>query len=334
MRNRFWIQAGVLAVLAAGGAAQAQLAPIQVPPLQVPPLQVPPLAIQVPPPVIQIPPAYDARASYFARPSIEGPGSKFLRFFREGEWYFSFGTSKQYWAPTDIHISQPSQGNDFTIHNVHGHDEPDVASLFTGDLFGPQYNIHVGRFINDKRTIAVELSLDHTKYTSTAGQTALVTGTIAGAPVNGNRVLDDTFFRYLLHNGANHVMTNLVYRQPLLGKTNETLSVAFISKAGVGIMVPHVDNTILGNPNDVGQKVPGNFLGIHNGWWQFGGWTTGVELGFRVVVFKPFYVELTDKVAYARLWNLPAYQGLIDHPLLMNEVVFSVGFTYDGASAR
>jgi hypothetical protein len=264
----------------------------------------------------------------FAGPSIEGPGMRTLRFFRDAEWYFSYGSSKQYWAPTDIHVSQPSLGQDFTIHDVRGHDEPDVASLFTGNLFGPQYNIRVGRFINDK--VAVELSLDHTKYTVTSGQTALVTGTAPGGA--GNRVLDDTFFRYLLHNGANHVMTNLVYRQPLIGKTNETLSIAFIGKAGAGIMVPHVDNTIDGHPSDVGQKVPSNFLGIHNGWWQFGGWTTGLEMGFRMVVWKPVYIEVTDKVAYSRLWNLPAYQGLIDHPLLLNEVVFSIGFTYDGAS--
>ncbi len=93
------------------------------------------------------------RGNTFLRPSIDTPGSAFLRFFHEGEWYFSWGTSKQFWAPTDIHVSQPSQGNDFTIHGVVGHDEPGAASMLTGNLFGPQYNIRVGRFINDKRTM-------------------------------------------------------------------------------------------------------------------------------------------------------------------------------------
>jgi len=310
MRKWGLIQAIILAVFAASGTAQAQLS-----------LEPPQASVE-------------DRGNMFLRPSIDARGSAFLRFFRDGEWYFSFGTSKQFYAPTDIHVSQPSQGNDFTIHGVRGHDEPDVSGFLTGDLFGPQYNIRIGRFINDKRTIAVELSLDHTKYTVTNGQTAQVTGTIAGAPVNANKVLDASFFQYMLHNGANHLMTNLVYREPLIGETNETLSVAFIGKAGVGIMVPHTDDTILGHPSDVGLKVPSNFFGIHNGWWQFGGWTTGVEAGFRVVVFKPWYIELTDKVAYASLWNLPAYQGTVSHSLLMNEVVFSIGFTYDGASQR
>ena len=34
-------------------------------------------------------------------------------------------------------------------------------------------------------------------------------------------------------------------------------------------------------------------------WWQVNGWTTGVELGFRFVLYKSVYLELTDKVAYA-----------------------------------
>jgi len=300
-----------------------------------------PYAVQELPPINQVPshinqPALSAQASgnVFLRPSIDSPTTKFVKFFREGEWYFSWGTSKQYWGTTDIHVSQPSQGNDFVIHDVQGHDEPDASSMLRGDLFGPQYNIRIGRFINDKRTIAVELSLDHTKYTVTDGQVAQVTGTIAGAPVNANKTLNAGFFQYMLHNGANHVMTNLVYRQPVFGEVGETFSVAAIGKVGAGIMVPHTDDTILGFHNDVGQKTPSNFLGIHNGWWQFGGWTTGIEGGFRFVVWKPVYVELTDKVAYARLWNLPAYQGLIDHPLLLNEVVLSIGFTYDGASGR
>jgi hypothetical protein len=306
--RKWGIQAVVVAALAASGPAHAQLAPGQ-----------PQSSVE-------------DRSNMLLRPSVDSPGNRFLRFFTEGEWYFSWGTSKQFWAPTDIHVSQPSQGNDFTIHGVQGHDEPDVASMLSGDLFGPQYNIRIGRFINDNRTIAVELSLDHTKYTVTDGQTAHVTGTIAGAPVNANYVLNASFFQYMLHNGANHLMTNLVYRQPLIGETNETLSVAFIGKAGVGIMVPHTDDTILGQPSYVGLKVPSNFFCIHNCWWQFGGWTTGVEAGFRVVVFKPWYIELTDKVAYASLWNLPAYQGTVSHSLLMNEIVFSIGFTYDGAS--
>ncbi len=151
-----------------------------------------------------------------------------MRFFRDAEWYFSWGYNKDSFANSDIHVSQPSLANDFTIHGVQGQDSlQGPGDIFTPDLFGPQYNIRIGRFIDDARTIALEFSLDHTKYNSIVGQTANVTGTIRGVPTNANYQLTNNFFSEQLHNGANHVMINAVYRYPLIGKTNETLSVGY-----------------------------------------------------------------------------------------------------------
>jgi hypothetical protein len=261
--------------------------------------------------------------------------SPVTRFFTEGEWYFSWGYNKETWAPSDIHVSQPSLGNDFTIHNVKGHDEPGWdTGIFNKGLFAPQTNIRIGRFVDDDRTIAVELSLDHTKYTSTIGQTATVTGTINNAPVNTTMQLDENTFRYNLHNGANHLMLNVVKRLPLIGETNESMSLATIGKVGIGLMVPHSDNTVLGNKNNVGEKKFSNYFGTSNGWWQFDGWTAGIEAGVRFVLVKPVYLELTDKVAYARLYDIPVYKGTANQSLWMNEVILSLGFTYDGVKKR
>jgi hypothetical protein len=263
--------------------------------------------------------------------SVQDDASSFVRFFRDAEWYFSWGYNKESFANSDIHVSQPSLGNDFTIHGVQGQDSlQGPGDIFTPDLFGPQYNIRIGRFIDDARTIALEFSLDHTKYNSIVGQTANVTGTIGGVPTNANYQLTNNFFSEQLHNGANHVMINAVYRYPLIGKTNETLSVAAIAKAGIGVMLPHTSDTILGNANNVGNKTLSNAIGLTNGWWQLNGWTTGVEAGFRVVLYKPVYLELTDKLAYAYLGDLPAYMGTLQQSLWMNEIILSIGFTYDG----
>jgi hypothetical protein len=304
-------QAGVLPVLVAGTLAQAQT----------PPRQPDYSVLAAPTPQTQPAPAH-------LQSSDQESGNAFLRFFRDGEWYFTWGYNKEFWAPSDIHVSQPTLGNNFTIYGVHGHDE---AGLST-DPFGPQYNFRIGRFINDDRTIAVELNFDHTKYTTVTGPSAHVAGTIAGAPVNGNFQLGYPFFYEELHNGANHLMINGVYRLPLIGQTNETLSLAAIAKAGVGIMLPHTTDTILGNTNNVGPKSLGNSIGLDNGWWQVNGWTAGAEFGFRAVLYKPIYLELTDKITYARLDDLPAYQGTLQQSLWMNEIILGLGFTYDGAS--
>lgn len=264
--------------------------------------------------------------------SAPSASSPFARFFTEGEWYFSWGYNTETWAPADIHVSQPSLGNDFTIHNVKGHDDPDWdTGLFNKGLFVPQTSMRIGRFIDEDRTIAIELSLDHTKYTSTIGQTARVSGTVNGVRVDYDKLLDDKYFRYDLHNGANQLMINVVKRLPLIGATNENLSLAALGKAGVGLMVPHPDNTVMGQNSDVGKKEFSNFFGVGHGWWQFDGWTAGIEAGVRVVLLKPVYMELTDKVAYARLYDIPVYQGTANHSLWMNEVILSLGFTYGGS---
>ncbi len=254
----------------------------------------------------------------------ETPRGVLYRFFRQGEWYFSWGGSRQAWAPSDFHISQPFQGNNFTIYNVRGVDDPSWGGLLAG-----QYNIRFGRFVDEARTLAIEFNFDHTKYDVREGQTARVAGAIAGKPIDANFQLDN-IFRYQLHNGANHAMFNLVKRIPLIGETNETFSVAAIGKIGAGIVVPHAANTILGNANDVGKKEFNNLIGTNRGWWQINGWTAGVEFGFRVVLAQPIYLEITDKIAFAQLSNVPVFQGTARHQLWMNEVIVSVGITFGG----
>jgi hypothetical protein len=281
-------------------------------------------------------PALSARAqsppdASYLRPKLDTPGQRFIKFFTEGEWYFSFGVNKEFYASNDIHVQQGNLGRDFTVHDVKAHDEPDISGLLKGDFFGPQYNIRIGRFID--KNWAVELSFDHTKYTVTDGQVANITGT---GVANGPATLNAATFQYLLHNGANNLMINAVYRKALYGEINETNSLAFLGKFGAGIMVPHVDNTIFGQSNQavVGPKTLSNAIGFHNGWWQYGGWTAGVEAGLRYVVWAPVYIELTDKVAYSRMQNLPVFEGTAKQTMLMNEIVFSVGFTYDGTKRR
>lgn len=267
--------------------------------------------------------------------AVDTSSSSFGRFFSEAEWYFSWGYSGQTWADTDIHVSQSNPkglgDSNFTLHDVKGHDVPgwDKGIIGTG-LFVPQYNIRLGRFIDEDRTLAIELNLDHTKYTSNNGQNVKVSGTINGAPAPDNLNLTEDTYSYKLHNGANHLMVNLVKRLPLLGKTNETFSLAGLGKVGAGLVIPHSSNTIDGNMNNVGEKKIKNFFGFHHGWWQFDGVTAGVEAGLRFVLARPVYLELTDKVAYAYMYDIPVYQGTARHNLWMNEVIFSLGVTYDG----
>lgn len=249
--------------------------------------------------------------------------------FWGAEWYVSLGCHKTYWQPTNIHVLQHSLGNDFTIHGVQGEDAPqwDSNEILQTRVTNPQFSIRIGRFFN--RFLGLELSYDHTKYNSVYGQTARMSGTLNGKPIDTIIPLDEDYFIYRLHNGVNHWMINAVQRLPLFGELDSTASVALLLKEGVGIVLPHASNYVMGEKNTVGTFAWDNLFGFKNGWWRLGGWTVGVEAALRFVIYKPFYLEFADKETYARLENIPVYEGTAKHDLWMNEWLMSLGYTFN-----
>ncbi len=124
-------------------------------------------------------------------------------------------------------------------------------------------------------------------------------------------------------------MLNIVKRFPLLFEINTTNSLAVLLKAGGGIMLPHSENTILGQTNKVGSKEATNTIGINKGWWQLNGWTVGIEIALRYVFYSPFYFEVSNKEAFAKLYNIPVFKGTAAQILWMNKFIFSFGYTFD-----
>jgi hypothetical protein len=251
----------------------------------------------------------------------------------ENNWYFSWGYSRQQYAPSDIHVSQPGLGNDFTVHQASATDFPSsaqdtVQSFFGLDFTNPQENVRVGKFMNPEKTFAIEFSLDHSKYNTDLNQSVPVSGTINNAPATGNMTLNRQNFNYALHNGLNHLMINAVWLHHLAGPLQKPGDLQLISRAGAGILLPHADNTILGKDNQVGPKNENICCFASNDWWQINGWTAGVEVGVRYTIYKSIYLELTQKIAYGALRSVPVYQGTADQTIWMSEQVLSTGFLF------
>ncbi len=266
-------------------------------------------------------------------PAISTKASLERALSEENNWYFSWGYSRQQYAPSDIHVSQPSQGNDFTVHQAAASDFPSsvqdtVTSLFGLDFTNPQENVRIGKFMNPEKTFAIEFSLDHSKYNTDFGQTVQVSGTKAGQPYNQNQVLDKQNFNYALHNGLNHLMVNAVWLNHLAGPVHKPGDLELISRVGAGILLPHADNTIFGNENQVGPKNQNICCFSKGDWWQINGWTAGVEVGLRYTVYKTIFLELTQKIAYGALTGVPVYQGSADQTIWMSEQVLSTGFLF------
>lgn len=251
----------------------------------------------------------------------------------EGKWYFSWGYSRQQYAPSDIHVSQPAQGNDFTLHQVSASDYPGsvsdaVNSLFKLDFTSPQENVRVGYFLNPEKTFAIEFNYDHSKYNTDAGQSVRVSGNVNNAPAASPMVSGLPAFEYALHNGFNHLMVNAVWFRHLHGPVQEQGELQLVSRLGGGILLPHADNTIFGNHNEVGPKGERVCCFDSHDWWQVNGWTAGLEVGLRYRIYKNIYLEATQKFAYGALRGVPVYQGTADHSVWMSEQVFSTGFLF------
>ena len=252
---------------------------------------------------------------------------------KEGNWYFSWGYSRQQYAPSDIHVTQPDIGSDFVVHKARASDFPSspedtISSLFNLDLTNPQENIRLGKFLNLEKTFAAELSIDHSKYNVDLGQTVAVTGTVKNAAYNKDMVVTSDNFGYNLHNGLNHVMVNAVWLRHLRGPENQPGDLQLISRVGAGILVPHADNTIFSNANEVGPKNTNVCCFSSTDWWQINGWTAGVEVGLRYRVYKTMYLELTAKGAYGALRGVPVYKGTADQTIWMSEQILSTGFLF------
>jgi len=267
-----------------------------------------------------------------ATPATNAVSTQFDKAINTNEnWYFSWGYSRQQYAPSDIRVSQPELGYDYTVRQAKGSDFPSsvgdsLSSLFNLDFTNPQENIRIGKFLNPEKTFAVELNIDHSKYNVDYGQTVAVDGT---AP-NGTTSMTVTpqNFNYALHNGLNHIMVNAVWLHRLRGPEQKPGDLQLISRLGAGILLPHADNIIFGNANQVGPKNENICCFKNNDWWQINGWTAGVEVGLRYRVYKAMYIELTNKIAYGVLRGVPVYKGTADQTLWMNEQVLSAGFLF------
>ena len=234
---------------------------------------------------------------------------------RKKEFYFSWGYNKEWYTHSTIKISQPSLGNDYSFVNIKGKDHPGWnEGLFSKDLTIPQYNYRLGLFINRKKGLAVEINFDHTKFIF-ADQQARIKGTLNNHTVDTSVAFNkQNGFYYFLNNGANFFLFNIVKRWHLFNNNKETIKIDGLGKAGIGPVIPHVENAFFGIPNKP-----------H---FQFGGWNIGTEAAVRATFFNYVYLEFANKVDYARYSNLKIYQGTAKHAFGTYEMILNLGVTF------
>ena len=76
-------------------------------------------------------------------------------------------------------------------------------------------------------------------------------------------------------------------------------------------MVPHTENTVLGQANQAG--------------FQYGGLGAGIEAAIRLHAYKKIFVEVAQKGFYGRYRNLHINQGTASHDLWAHVTILSLG---------
>lgn len=232
---------------------------------------------------------------------------------KQGAVYFSWGYNTEWYTPSTVHVKQDAIGNNYTLNKVKAEDHRGWDyRLLKQELTIPQYNWRIGYYFNDKRNLGVELNFDHTKYIITQGQNVRVQGTRNNQPVDTNIIFNKANgFYYYLNNGANFLLFNIVKRMPLYHTKDNNLGVDFVGKAGIGPVVPHVENSLFGNDNQP-----------H---FQLGGWNTGLETVIRVTIMRYAFIEFSQKVDYARYSGLKIYNGTARQAFGSYQLILSAG---------
>lgn len=235
---------------------------------------------------------------------------------RKGEFYFSWGYNKEWYTNSNVKVSQPELNNNYTFQNIHSNDHIGWdQGLLSIPLSIPQYNYRIGYFFNKKKGLAWEINFDHTKHLITDGQQAHIVGTLGGRQVDTSvNFAASNGFIYYLNNGANFLLFNIVKRWNWQESKTGNFKLDLLAKAGVGPVIPHVENTLFGHSNDDG--------------FQLGGWNMGVEAGVRSTFHKHIYLEFTNKIDYARYSNLKVYKGTAKQAFGTYELILSLGYTF------
>ena len=251
---------------------------------------------QAPTPAAAAPPSTNAEAT---------PGREF---------FLSWGYNGDSYAKSDLHISQPSLGNDFTYVGVRARDSKGwTDGLFSHSLTVPQYNLRIGMFFNERW--GIELAHDHIKWIVREDQQVRVTGTLNGEPVDSQVTLTPDVLRYQLNNGANPLFINVIRRVRIAGEHGRTGYVAFLAKAGGGFANPHTENAVFDQPNDKGFQF-------------FQGWNVDAVAAVRIHIWKPLYFEAEEKLLYARYFGVKVDRGTAKHSVKASEFTFNFGVAF------
>ncbi|RZJ30642.1 MAG: hypothetical protein EOO48_04415 [Flavobacterium sp.] len=224
----------------------------------------------------------------------------------KGKWFVNWGGNRDRYSKSDITFT----GNDyhFTLYDVVAHDKPKgvhVDYVNPARMTIPQTNFRFGYYFTDKYNISI--GVDHMKYVMTQNQTVDMTGTIGGhAPFNGTYMDEPTvmtadFLKFEHTDGLNYVNSEVTRMDDIskyFGFNIDRIQLNTVLGAGVGILYPKTNTTLMGEPR-------------HDDY-HISGYGTDLKVGLNLTFFKHFYIQSEFKGGYINMPDIRTTQNLDD----------------------
>jgi hypothetical protein len=176
---------------------------------------------------------------------------------------------------------------DFTLIKVKGQDE---GGLKFDEA--PQFSYTIGYYFTNGK-LGIEYQYDHIKYFVRQNQVVRVKGTIGSEQLDQDTLINPDFFQLEHSDGGNYAMINLV-KWISITRSTKTMTLDLMLKAGIGLVNPKTNSTVLGNHRD--DK------------YHISGFVVGLESGLRLHIGKYFFATGSFKGAWANynhflIWN-------------------------------
>ena len=224
-----------------------------------------------------------------------------------GSVYFGIGYEMQFYSNSKIHVQQDGLFNNYDLVKAVGLDHG------TGLPFSPtQLSYRLGYYFNYSQDEGIELSLDPCRYYLQDNQSVALSGTKNGLPVSGTQLFSKSAGNYYyLGNGLGRIMLNYSGRFGVYRKESYNFAIDVIGKAGLGVVMPDVSNSLDNNKNSPSV--------------QFAGVNFGAEIGVRWISHRHYTLDLTYKYNYAMLNNIKVYEGTASQSISSGAVALHLG---------
>ncbi len=225
----------------------------------------------------------------------------------KGKFFLSWGGNRDIYSKSNVDFRGANYN--FTVANMVAHDKPkgwNIDYINPLVMTTPQTNFRMGYYINDHYSIAV--GVDHMKYVMTQDQTANVTGYIDsqlpyGANYNNTpTVMSNSFLMFEHTDGLNYINTEFSRHDDISSvlkiANTDKIQVNLTEGAGVGLLYPKTNTTLLGKPRHDDFHVSG--------------YGASVKAGLNFTFLKYFYVEGELKGGYINMPDIRTTQSVDD----------------------